>query len=501
MAIWYVSEPNQMGPVFGGKDYFRGLAVFLDTYSNHNGPHSHGHPFISAMVSDGSLHYDHDKDGTHTQLGGEHTGIIYEHILTSVKEMQSYLFKYFYVIGCEAKFRNREHETQLLIRYVVVVFLIFTDISDKKEWKLCMSVNNVQLPTGYYFGMSAATGDLSDAHDIIAVKMFEQEFAHVERDGEISARTYKNWMQTKQIPVISFENLFEKLYRKAVQCITAEDYSAVPQKQHRWDPTIIIMVYSEMIMVISTIETVIDESHIQILNFKEDALACILGRLLLRYAVHKFSGSEWKDIEFKRTEKGKPYLVTPSESKIGLNVSHQGDYVGFASSCSSKVGIDLMRLDKERNNKTADEYINSMAKSASTEELRMMRSQPTEAMKMTMFYRYWCLKEAILKATGEGILDDLSRIDFRVDTNDRYRPGMLTNLFLYQTCPSLNVVKKIFHRQLFITTFVDLPTYGVAQHSVHVTVFRSLVFGGVRSSHPIDRICRYNLGAFSALPT
>lgn len=62
-----------------------------------------------------------------------------------------------------------------------------------------------------------------------------------------------------------------------------------------------------------------------------------------------------------------------------------------------KVGVDCMRLDKERNNKTADEYINSMARSASSEELLMMRSQPTEAMKMAYFYRYWCLKEAILK--------------------------------------------------------------------------------------------------------
>ena len=45
------------------------------------------------MVSNGTLHYDHDRDGTHTQLGGEHT-------------------------GCEAKFRNKEHDTQVLIRYV-----------------------------------------------------------------------------------------------------------------------------------------------------------------------------------------------------------------------------------------------------------------------------------------------------------------------------------------------------------------------------------------------
>ncbi|VDM42339.1 unnamed protein product [Toxocara canis] len=136
IALWYVQDRSQPGNVFGSKDYFRGLAIFLDTYSNHNGPHSHGHPYISAMVNNGSLHYDHDKDGTHTQLGGEH-------------------------VGCEAKFRNKEYDTQILI---------------------------LRLPTGYYFGMSAATGDLADNHDIVSVKMFEQEFAHVEKEGEVNRR-------------------------------------------------------------------------------------------------------------------------------------------------------------------------------------------------------------------------------------------------------------------------------------------------------------------------
>lgn len=45
------------------------------------------------MVNNGTLHYDHDQDGTHTQLGGGHT-------------------------GCEAKFRNKDYDTQILIRYV-----------------------------------------------------------------------------------------------------------------------------------------------------------------------------------------------------------------------------------------------------------------------------------------------------------------------------------------------------------------------------------------------
>lgn len=28
------------GPVFGNLDYYQGLAIILDTYSNHNGPHN-----------------------------------------------------------------------------------------------------------------------------------------------------------------------------------------------------------------------------------------------------------------------------------------------------------------------------------------------------------------------------------------------------------------------------------------------------------------------------
>jgi hypothetical protein len=40
MALWYAKERNVDGPVFGSKDNFRGMGIFIDTYSNHNGPHT-----------------------------------------------------------------------------------------------------------------------------------------------------------------------------------------------------------------------------------------------------------------------------------------------------------------------------------------------------------------------------------------------------------------------------------------------------------------------------
>ncbi|KAL3092372.1 hypothetical protein niasHS_007581 [Heterodera schachtii] len=163
MAIWYVQDPDTLGPVFGSKDYFRGLGIFIDTYSNHNGPHQHSHPYISAMVSNGSLHYDHDVDGTHTQLGGEHT-------------------------GCEAKIRNKDHDTQVLVRYVADTLSVFTDITGDSQWHRCFTVDHVILPTNYYFGITAATGELSDNHDVLSIRMFEQEFARVEKPFESANR-------------------------------------------------------------------------------------------------------------------------------------------------------------------------------------------------------------------------------------------------------------------------------------------------------------------------
>uniref|UniRef100_A0A0N5A1S1 L-aminoadipate-semialdehyde dehydrogenase-phosphopantetheinyl transferase n=1 Tax=Parastrongyloides trichosuri TaxID=131310 RepID=A0A0N5A1S1_PARTI len=173
------------------------------------------------------------------------------------------------------------------------------------------------------------------------------------------------------------------------------------------------------------IQAITKEEYEKMLRFRhrEDSLASLAGRLLLRQMAMKICNVRWDQIKFDRTERGKPYLSYPENTNFGMNISHQGDYVAFASSCAPNIGVDCMKLDISRNNKSADEYINSMSKSASKDEFRMMKTQPTDAMKMTVFYRIWCLKESILKATGQGIINDLSTIDFQLNPSERYRPG------------------------------------------------------------------------------
>ena len=104
------------GAVFGSKDLFSGLAIIADTYSNHNGPHNHNHPYLSAMLNNGSLSYDHDRDGTHTMLG-----------------------------GCEVKFRNVEHETLIAVRYEGDKLTVSHDLENKRTWKPCFTIGKCSI--------------------------------------------------------------------------------------------------------------------------------------------------------------------------------------------------------------------------------------------------------------------------------------------------------------------------------------------------------------------
>lgn len=56
---------------------------------------------------------------------------------------------------------------------MMIFVSVTTDIDNRQQWKSCFSVSGVKLPVGYFIGVTAATGDLTDNHDIISLKMFD----------------------------------------------------------------------------------------------------------------------------------------------------------------------------------------------------------------------------------------------------------------------------------------------------------------------------------------
>uniref|UniRef100_A0A3Q3WVN1 L-type lectin-like domain-containing protein n=1 Tax=Mola mola TaxID=94237 RepID=A0A3Q3WVN1_MOLML len=145
LAIWLTKERMQYGGgVVGNMNQFTGLGVFVDTYLNADKGQDRAFPYVSVMLGNGTLSYDHDHDGRPTELG-----------------------------GCSAMVRNSIYDTFLLVRYSKNRLTLMVDVDGKQTWRECADITGLRLPSGYFFGASSATGDLSDNHDIISMKLYQ----------------------------------------------------------------------------------------------------------------------------------------------------------------------------------------------------------------------------------------------------------------------------------------------------------------------------------------
>jgi len=142
LAFWYTATKGFEGPVFGSSDKWNGLGIFFDSFDNDN---KHNNPYIMGMTNDGTLAYDHQKDGSTQQLA-----------------------------GCLRDFRNKPFPVRARITYYQnkLTVLFHNGMSNnEKDFEVCMNVENVFLPSTGFFGVSAATGGLADDHDVLKLSI------------------------------------------------------------------------------------------------------------------------------------------------------------------------------------------------------------------------------------------------------------------------------------------------------------------------------------------
>ncbi|KAI9568791.1 legume-like lectin family-domain-containing protein [Boletus coccyginus] len=142
MAIWLTTDRAQPGPVFGNKDNFEGLGLFIDTYANSR--QHFGFPRIVAMLGDGKTTYDHENDGNANSIG-----------------------------GCSAMVRRTNVITKLKLTYVKDSYLdVKVHYRAWDDWSDCFRVDGIHLPTSPFLGVSALTGQVFDAHDVISIATY-----------------------------------------------------------------------------------------------------------------------------------------------------------------------------------------------------------------------------------------------------------------------------------------------------------------------------------------
>ena len=130
-----------------------------------------------------------------------------------------------------------------------------------------------------------------------------------------------------------------------------------------------------------------------------------LCRAALRIELQERLGSANRDLSFGYGQHGKPFAVVRGEpSPVRFNVSHSGEHglIGFAE--HPDFGLDIEERAPGRDFEGLGETVYG------PEEQRALAAAPGPA-KAEVFYRFWTMKEALIKAIGTGFSLHPSRFE------------------------------------------------------------------------------------------
>ena len=114
-----------------------------------------------------------------------------------------------------------------------------------------------------------------------------------------------------------------------------------------------------------------------------------------------------EELSFASSEFGKPYaLVDGERAKIAFNISHSGGHGMIAMTPDDCIGIGI-DVEERSTDRDLDFCIRSLF--AARERRLLERMQGNQ--KVELFYRLWTLKEALVKATGEGLSRDTAKFE------------------------------------------------------------------------------------------
>ena len=139
-------------------------------------------------------------------------------------------------------------------------------------------------------------------------------------------------------------------------------------------------------------------------RFIKDQQSYIITHAVLRTILGNYLDSEPAEIEFISNKFGKPSLAEKYK-RLNFNLSHSSECSVLAFSPNSEIGIDIEKIDPEFE-------FDLIAKAHFSEaENRFIDAGQHESSKR--FYTLWTRKEALLKAIGTGIGENLGVEVFR----------------------------------------------------------------------------------------
>ncbi len=150
-------------------------------------------------------------------------------------------------------------------------------------------------------------------------------------------------------------------------------------------------------------------------KFPKDHDSYVIRHGILRVLLGRYLDRQPSEIEFSLGEFGKPGIPAGvSKIPVCFNVSHSGGLAlyGFTPDCDIGVDVEAIRPVAQME-KIASRFF-------SPSETRMLMSVPVTS-RLESFFACWTRKEAFLKATGEGIAQNLGNVEVTLVPGDGAR--------------------------------------------------------------------------------
>jgi 4'-phosphopantetheinyl transferase len=184
--------------------------------------------------------------------------------------------------------------------------------------------------------------------------------------------------------------------------------------------------------------------------FDKDRLQYVAAHALVRLALSQYFPVNPADWQFEANPWGKPSVFNPEgKGKIGFNLSHTQGLVACGIARTEALGLDVEWID--RHNTLGDIARHSF----SPDEIAHFESAHPERQR-DVFFRLWTLKEAYIKARGQGLSIPLTSFSFRFAADDttaiRFTAGHTGSIsewsfFEYQPSPSHRMAVAVHHRE------------------------------------------------------
>ena len=141
-------------------------------------------------------------------------------------------------------------------------------------------------------------------------------------------------------------------------------------------------------------------------HFDADKERFVIGRTLARLQLSRFLGGDPRQWRFVTNQHGRPELVEPPGPRsLGFNVSHTHGLIACVIAATQDVGVDVEWIDAHADPRHRRSFLRA------ARGRRSRAALPPEDQKR-VFFDYWTLKEAYIKARGMGLALPLADFAF-----------------------------------------------------------------------------------------